>query len=168
MQEVQISIRELLEGLEVWSSHALGGARTSSGSQRYSEVEREHLLLMMHYWSTKILITRPCLCRTERRIRNESDASAAFNVQMAEICVLSARELVSLFPDEPDLDFVYGKAPWWSVIHMCKFQQEFKDLPNTDREVQSCNVLLFYSSKWVIKLATSKTTTRPSLLMFRS
>jgi len=90
---------------------------------------------MMHYWSTKILITRPCLCRTERRIQNESDASASFNVQMASICVTSARQLISLFPEEPDLDFVYVKAPWWSVIHMCEYQQGSVELFNTD---ESC------------------------------
>jgi hypothetical protein len=134
-QDIQISIKELLQSLEVWSSRALDGAKTLNGSQRYSEVEREHLLLMMHYWSTKILITRPCLCRTERRIQNESDVSAAFNVQMAKMCVTSARELLSLFPKEPDLEFVYGKAPWWSVIHMCKCQQRFEDLTNTYESV---------------------------------
>jgi hypothetical protein len=135
LQEIQTSIKELLQGLEVWSSRALSGAKTSSGSQRHGEVEREHLLLMMHYWSTKILITRPCLCRTERRIQNESDVSAAFNVQMAKICVTSARELISLFPEEPDLEFVYAKAPWWSVIHMCKYQHEVEGLPDTDESV---------------------------------
>ncbi|KAF3048640.1 hypothetical protein E8E11_007367 [Didymella keratinophila] len=117
-QDVQISIKELLHDLEAWSAHAFSGAKTSTGPQRHSQVEREHLILLMHYWSTKILITRPCLCRTERRIQNESDASASFNVQMANICVTSARQLVSLFPAEPDLDFVYVKAPWWSVIHL--------------------------------------------------
>lgn len=134
-QDIQKSIKELLEGLELWSSRALSGAKTSSGSQQHNEVEREHLLLQMHYWSTKILITRPCLCRTERRIQNESDVSAAFNVQMASVCVTSSRALVSLFPEEPDLDFVYAKAPWWSVIHMCKYQHEFKDLPKTNESV---------------------------------
>ncbi|KAF1925796.1 uncharacterized protein M421DRAFT_231773 [Didymella exigua CBS 183.55] len=117
-QNVQGRIKDLLQDLEEWSSQALSGAKSPSGSQQQGEVEREHLLLLMHYWSTKILITRPCLCRTERRIQNESDTSAAFNVQMANICVTSAREMMALFPDEPDLDFVYMKAPWWNVIHI--------------------------------------------------
>jgi hypothetical protein len=110
-------MKDLLQELEDWSSRALNGTKSLRGSQ-HGEVEREHLLLLMHYWSTKILITRPCLCRTERRIRNESDTSAAFNVQMASICVTSAHQLTALFPHEPDLNFVYMKAPWWSVIHI--------------------------------------------------
>jgi hypothetical protein len=134
-QDVQTSIKDLLQGLEVWSSRALSGTETRSGSSRQGEAEREHLLLQMNYWSTKILITRPCLCRTEHRIQNESDTSAAFNVQMAKICVTSARELVALFPGEPDLDFVYTKAPWWTVIHLSEYQDELAELLNADEGV---------------------------------
>ncbi|KAF2625798.1 hypothetical protein BU25DRAFT_345214 [Macroventuria anomochaeta] len=116
-QDVQGKIKDLLQGLEDWSMRALSGT-VSPGDLRQSEVEREHLLLLVQYWSTKILITRPCLCRTERRIKDESDASAIFNSEMASICVNSARALTALFPHEPDIHFVCMKAPWWNVIHI--------------------------------------------------
>lgn len=83
--------------------------------------EREQLLLKMSYWSIKIMITRPCLCRTERRIKDESNRSAHFNSTMARICVDSARALTALFPDMPTLKFAYEKAPWWNVVHISEY-----------------------------------------------
>lgn len=93
------------------------------GDPQKSRTEREQSLLQMHYWSTKILITRPCLCRTERRIKHESNQSAQFNSEMAEICVNSARALTALFPDNPGPSFVYEQAPWWSVVHISEYHK---------------------------------------------
>ncbi|KAJ4992890.1 hypothetical protein SVAN01_01594 [Stagonosporopsis vannaccii] len=116
-QVIQSRIKDLLQELDEWSGRALSGTR-SPGDSNSSQNEREYMLLQMHYWSTKILITRPCLCRTERRIKNQSDDSATFNAGMAKICVASARALTGLLPDKPDPKFVYTKAPWWNIVHI--------------------------------------------------
>ncbi|XPS68919.1 hypothetical protein M3J09_001199 [Ascochyta lentis] len=116
-QEIQVKIRGLLNDLEDWAAESLS-EHLMPGSPQQSKMEREQLLLRMSYWSTKILITRPCLCRTERRIKNESDKSAHFNSEMAETCINSARALTALFPDEPGSGFIYEKAPWWNVVHI--------------------------------------------------
>lgn len=122
LQAIQGRIKDLLHELEHWSRSYLGGTKFSNDAA-FEQAEREHTLLQIHYWSTKILITRPCLCRTERRIKNQSDASANFNSEMARVCVASARALTGLFPDKPDPKFVYMKAPWWSVVHISKWKQ---------------------------------------------
>lgn len=75
----------------------------------------------MYYWSTKIIITRPCLCRTERRIQRESESSVRFNSAMAEACVEAAREVTELFVDEPDPHYIYSMGPWWSIAHTGRF-----------------------------------------------
>ncbi|KZM20197.1 DNA binding [Ascochyta rabiei] len=116
-QEIQVKIKGLLSDLEGWAAESLS-EHHMQGSPKQSRIAREQLLLWMSYWSTKILITRPCLCRTERRIKNESGKSAHFNSEMAETCIKSARALTALFPDEPDIDFIYGKAPWWNTVHI--------------------------------------------------
>lgn len=116
-QEIQGRIHDLLQELEVWSRSALSRNRSPDDATP-EQIAREHMLLQMQYWSTKILITRPCLCRTERRIANQSDASANFNTEMARTCVASARALTELFPDEPDLKPIYAKAPWWNIVHI--------------------------------------------------
>jgi hypothetical protein len=74
-----------------------------------------------------MVVTRPCLCRIERRIRDESNASAEFNKTIAEACVGAALEMTRLFPDEPDLNFIYSKGPWWAVVHLSKSSSNVED-----------------------------------------
>ncbi|KAF2030932.1 hypothetical protein EK21DRAFT_64343 [Setomelanomma holmii] len=115
---IQGKISEMLTELEEWSTTALPEGRRGLGKKDKTKHEREQFLLKTDYWSTKMLITRPCLCRIERRIRNESSTSANFNTTSAEACVEAALEMVKLFPDQPDLDFLYSKGPWWAVVHI--------------------------------------------------
>ena len=111
---------ELLKELTEWSSVALPAPQQVGKGKQKAGFDREQFLLRTNYWSAKILITRPCLCRIERRITNESDASASFNKRTAEACVEAALEMTKLFPDQPDLDFLYTKGPWWAVVHLSK------------------------------------------------
>ncbi|KAG9186065.1 hypothetical protein G6011_02621 [Alternaria panax] len=116
---VQTKITELLKELDDWVKTVLPpeDIRPSNRSQR-PELNRERFLLRMYYWSTKVLITRPCLCRIERRISTESSASMNFNSQTAETCVEAARRMAMLFPEKPDTGFLYSQGPWWDVVHL--------------------------------------------------
>ncbi|KAH7091380.1 fungal-specific transcription factor domain-containing protein [Paraphoma chrysanthemicola] len=115
---IQGKISEMLTELEEWATTALPDGRYGIGKKEKNKHEREQFLLKTDYWSTKMLITRPCLCRIERRIRNESSTSASFNTTSAEACVEAALEMVKLLPDHPDLDFLYSTGPWWAMIHI--------------------------------------------------
>ncbi|CAN9174537.1 unnamed protein product [Alternaria alternata] len=117
-ESVQGSILGLLNELEEWSEAALLKGRRAAKKEHVMGIEREQFLLKAEYLSTRILVTRPCLCRIERRIRDESNASAKFNRTSAEACVRAALEMTQLFPDEPDLDFIYSKGPWWAIVHL--------------------------------------------------
>jgi hypothetical protein len=118
----------LLSELEDWAKTALHeNPRPGSSSQR-PEINRERFLLRIYYWSTKILITRPCLCRIERRISLESDKSVNFNTKMAEICVGAAQEMAKLFPNNPDTNFIYSQGPWWDVVHISEHRLFKQDL----------------------------------------
>ena len=119
LQDVQALIKEFLQGLEDWHSRTFSGSKAPDRAHA-DQIDREKMLLQMNYWSTKIIITRLCLCRTERRIKNQSDFSASFDSEMALLCVKSARALTALFPQVPDPKFVYLKAPWWNVVHVSK------------------------------------------------
>ncbi|KAI4659229.1 uncharacterized protein J4E78_005655 [Alternaria triticimaculans] len=116
---VQTKITELLKELEDWVKTALPSddIRPSNFTQR-PELNRERFLLRIYYWSTKVLITRPCLCRIERRIATESSKSMNFNAESAETCVESARNMTMLFPEQPDTQFIYSQGPWWDVVHL--------------------------------------------------
>ncbi|KAI4953081.1 hypothetical protein J4E86_006620 [Alternaria arbusti] len=116
---VQTKITELLKELEDWVKTALPSddIRPSNSTQR-PELNRERFLLRIYYWSTKVLITRPCLCRIERRIATESSKSMNFNAESAETCVDAARNMTMLFPEQPDTQFIYSQGPWWDVVHL--------------------------------------------------
>lgn len=78
------------------------------------ELERERLVLHMQYISTKILITRPCVCRFGSHDRAESEN---FNQQTAKACVWAAKELTNLLPVHSHVSYLYKIGPWWSVVH---------------------------------------------------
>jgi hypothetical protein len=69
-----------------------------------------------------MLITRPCLCRIDRRIQKESAISTEFNTTSANLCINAALEMAKLFPAQPDLSFAYYEAPWWAIVHLRKSQ----------------------------------------------
>lgn len=91
-------------------------AKDNNAGHRY---RREKNTLCVFYHSTRILITRPCLCRLDRRIANQSAKSDDFNKQAAGVCVDSAKALADYLPDDPNYDVakVYAAGPWWSIIH---------------------------------------------------
>lgn len=117
---IQGHMSKALEKLAAWEKEAIPTiSRTYKGKHKAVH-ERQQFLLRTDFWSTTMLITRPCLCRTQQRIPNESNTSAAFNAFNAQKCVEAAMEMAKLFPDEPDLDFIYNQGPWWSVNHLSK------------------------------------------------
>jgi hypothetical protein len=108
---------QLLKTLDIWS-HAISfddflALRRDLGPG----VDRLRRLLVTEYWSIKMVITRPCLCRIERRIKNESSNSTQFNTTIAKTCVESALEMVKLFPDQADVQFIAQYCPWWATTH---------------------------------------------------
>jgi hypothetical protein len=73
--------------------------------------------LAFQYHNARILINRPCLCRLDYRIPNESNRSREFNRSAAATCIGGARETVALLPDEPHPIGLISVAPWWCLLH---------------------------------------------------
>jgi hypothetical protein len=121
---MQNEISSLTSELEAWALQWLphGPFDTTSGAE--SRLERETTLLYIYYQSAKICITRPCLCRLDRRIKGQSQSSARFNQVTAEACVKAALNIASLLPDPPSPTFFYAKGPWWCAVHISEFEDE--------------------------------------------
>lgn len=96
---------------------ALPAELEPANSFHESGMQRKRVLFSFHYHGTKLLIYRPCLCRLERQIMKQTDASAHFNQKAAEACVEAAQALTRLLPDRPYLAFVYQQSPWWCIVH---------------------------------------------------
>ena len=78
---------------------------------------RERFILQVNYIRAKILITRPCLCRLDDRIPEQSQDSSNFNKEMAHICVGSAKTLADILPAQASAAYLHRTGPWWSMTH---------------------------------------------------
>ena len=78
---------------------------------------RHRISLGLFYYSTVMLANRPCLCRVDHRIPNQSKAAKETNQLNATTCVDAAIRLLRLLPDEPDTTALYTFSPWWCIIH---------------------------------------------------
>ena len=85
--------------------------------QQSQEFNSQRMALGFLYYSTKIITSRPCLCRVNQRIPDASDKAKAFDQETAAKCVHAARHMLDLLPDEPDAISLYRNAPWWCVTH---------------------------------------------------
>ncbi|KAF1951687.1 hypothetical protein CC80DRAFT_191676 [Byssothecium circinans] len=118
-KDVQRIITEIMEDLERWAASLPTGLDVLSHDRGDQPMTYERRNLTVYYHSTKILMTRPCLCRLDRRIPNQSQGSNDFNHRMATICVSSAKSLAALLPDDMvnERSRIYEIFPWWTAVH---------------------------------------------------
>ncbi len=113
---VQTEIGELDKELSQWRS-SLPPAFGFSTDRGQTRPQRKQLIHSMFYYSTRLILTRPCLCRMERRINNQSASSKVFCKETAQACINSAKAIVDLIPDDPDPAWFSMTGSWWSHIH---------------------------------------------------
>jgi hypothetical protein len=116
-ERIQQEIASLRSEMDQWAERAMLAGLAPSAPAEEPGPKRKRLILSFQYHSAKLLICRPCLCRIDRRIHNQSEGSANFNQQTAEACIEAAQSLTALFPDRPDLSFIYQQCPWWCIVH---------------------------------------------------
>ena len=114
--EIQSRIAALDAKLDSWQ-HSLPPIFEFSKKQREPQFTRHRICLGLFYYSTRIIVNRPCLCRVDRRISNESGKAKEFNRAAAARCVHAARELMDMLPDEPNVRGLYRVSPWWCLVH---------------------------------------------------
>lgn len=74
--------------------------------------------LALHYYSTHIVLSRPCLTRPG--INNDTGVTyprSQFGNDITLICLRSALDLISILPDEPDPVWLFKSTLWWCVLH---------------------------------------------------
>lgn len=119
-QGIQKVIVRLTEELELWATSLPNGLNFfKRGTNAGHRHEREQNTLDILYHGTMILITRPCLCRLDRRIANQTARSSEFNQRTSLTCVESAKAVARLLPNDPTFNVVtlYETGPWWSIVH---------------------------------------------------
>ena len=88
-----------------------------TGPDPSPEFTRQRLTLFFCHQSIKIIIHRPCLCRVDTQIPNQSNASKEYNLHAAATCVKAALDMVGFLSDVRDPIGLYQNVPWWSILH---------------------------------------------------
>jgi len=115
---MQAEISSLSNQLDAWALQALPHGFVDTASTAQPGMRREQLLLYLHYQSAKFYITRPCLCRLDRRIKGQSQESVNFNQMTATACVQAALDLTLWLPEPTNTRWMYENGPWWSIVHI--------------------------------------------------
>ncbi|EXJ92443.1 hypothetical protein A1O3_00994 [Capronia epimyces CBS 606.96] len=124
--DIQRTIGDLDEQIEHWYRN-LPPAFAFRRKQRDRGSYEARLGLGFFYYSTKMTIHRPCLCRLDRKIPGQSNKSLEFNRNSAAKCVEAAMEALGSIPDEPNAVGLIRVGPWWTMLHLL---------------VQACTVLM--------------------------
>jgi hypothetical protein len=76
---------------------------------------RERASLAFRFYTTKLIISQPCL----RRLSDLSGTTSPGAVcdTMAAMCVQVAGQVLDLLPDEVDTVWLYKVTPWWCILH---------------------------------------------------
>lgn len=117
-EDVQHIISRLNDQLDVWVSSLPQGYSISL--ERHHIGYKDRMSLELSYLTTKIILTRPCLCRIDRHIPSQSKDSDDFNRRVAEACVDATLNIARILPDNPNADptQIYKLGPWWAMVHI--------------------------------------------------
>ena len=141
--ETQTTMAELDAKLEKWRAE-LPPVFDFTKRIRDQQWIRQRKSLGFFYYSTMLIINRPCLCRIDRKIANESGKAKEFNQATAAKCVHAAIDMLNLLPDEPNPVGMYTQSPWWCLVHhlveavvVCMLELSFRadHMPNEVDEV---------------------------------
>ncbi|KAJ5901057.1 hypothetical protein N7504_007050 [Penicillium tannophilum] len=85
--------------------------------QSLSKVNAYKISLSLHYYSSRIVLNRPCLARVRTAGDNISNSYRSWaKEESAMTCLHSALAVLSIFPDEPDSLWVCHVL-WWNILH---------------------------------------------------
>jgi hypothetical protein len=120
-QIVEEAIVRLTDELESWTASLPDGFNfLKFGTFVQRQYGRERNTLDLLYHATIILITRPCLCRLDRRSGLRATGPNEFNQRSALTCVESAKAIARLLPESSgtELALLYELGPWWSMVQI--------------------------------------------------
>jgi hypothetical protein len=123
---VQAIIRGIDQRLETWKQNLPSEFNVDFDTVHEPDWNDPWLLqrtgLAMLFNSSRMILFRPCLCRFEGRMRNQSEKSQDFSQNAVVACILSARKMISLFAwSATSVEKVYAISPWWNILnYLCE------------------------------------------------
>ena len=111
----EFAIQSLMLEIDSWFMN-LPGSYDFTSTQTSQCPTSQKMSLAFLFYSTKVGITRPCLCRLDS-IRPQGDKAFDFCSKTAAECVESACHMLTLFPETSDTSLLYKMCPWWCILH---------------------------------------------------
>ncbi|KAF3398432.1 Thiamine repressible regulatory protein [Penicillium rolfsii] len=112
---IEFTIQSLMLAIDSWFMNLPSSYDFTSTQTSQCPIGQRSGLAFLFY-STKIGITRPCLCRLESS-PPEDDKTHEFCSKTAAECVESACHMLTLFPDTLDAAMLHRISPWWCTLH---------------------------------------------------
>ncbi|KAL4786793.1 fungal-specific transcription factor domain-containing protein [Aspergillus varians] len=112
-RSIEMVISALNGRASSWLSNLPAELHFTLGTPDY---EKERLSLAFSFYSSKILITQPCLSRILQQASWDNQVET-FCTTTAATCVDMAIKMVALLPNTPELTWVYNLSPWWCIVH---------------------------------------------------
>lgn len=119
-KHMQREITALTTKLDEWALQALPRGLYGTSTTIDHNQPREHILLYLYYQSVRICVSRPCLCRLDKRIGGQSDESEQFDEKTADACIQAALDVARCLPEPTTPQWFYENGCWWSGIHIRK------------------------------------------------
>lgn len=110
-EEIKSRISQLKASVDSWVSCLPSALDFTHMEKENSQAYRFKISLAFHYYSTQIMLGRPCLCRHTDRDKH------GFTHDMAVLTLESAMHMLDLLPDEPNTIYLYQTCPWWCILH---------------------------------------------------
>ena len=83
------------------------------------ETESCRVALRILFYSTRTIINRPCLCRLDDRLKDQSRAKSK-SISSATKCVESARATLNIILNKPNSSTLRKGTLWWMVMNHLK------------------------------------------------
>ncbi|KAI9036648.1 Zn(II)2Cys6 transcription factor [Aspergillus affinis] len=153
--EIEIDIHGLIHKTDAWLSKLPPAFHFTQGTRAF---ERQRSSLAFSFYSTKILITIPCLSRvTEEPTR--MGPAGLFCDAMANLCVDLAADILDLLPDVPDMTWIHDVSPWWCILHylmqsIAVLQVDLMLKENADTKFESGRRQISKASRWLETMST--------------
>ncbi|KAJ5502984.1 Transcription factor [Penicillium fimorum] len=119
-EDIQGTIKRLKANVDVWLSTLPPGLDFTSMRDENQQTYWAKTNLAFHYYTTKIVLGRPCLCRHNPNRSQEQQKhldQRGFSHDMAIMTLESAMHTLDLLPDEPNSAHLYQFTPWWCFLH---------------------------------------------------
>lgn len=114
-------VQQQMQLLQVQADHwykQLPTAFDFKRTQRERDNAEGRMALGFYYYGVIQVLNRPCLCRLDRKVPNQSQKSSEFNHNAAMMCVNAACDQLALIPDEPNAIGLLGQGPWANLLNL--------------------------------------------------